>query len=114
MGHHEKEDKKTGKEKKGKESASESSSSSSHSHSHSHHEESNHVQCRPCAFILGLPFAVLGVFLSLLGVVIWVAGTIFSCICPCCGCCVLLVNLALKLTRAPLKILRWFIDSIPC
>ncbi|CAK7322703.1 unnamed protein product [Dovyalis caffra] len=70
--------------------------------------------CRPLAFLLGLPFALLALVLSIVGAVIWIIGTILSCLCPCCVCCAALANFAMDLVRLPVKILRWFIDQIPC
>ncbi|KAJ9170907.1 hypothetical protein P3X46_018970 [Hevea brasiliensis] len=70
--------------------------------------------CRPLGFLLGLPFALVALLLSLVGAVLWIIGTIFSCLCPCCVCCAGLVNFALELIKLPFKILKWFTDHIPC
>ncbi|XP_050135741.1 signaling peptide TAXIMIN 2 [Malus sylvestris] len=70
--------------------------------------------CRPLGFLLGLPFALIALVLSVLGAVIWVFGTVLSCLCPCCICFSGLANLAVSLIKLPFKIITWFIDQIPC
>ena len=40
--------------------------------------------------------------------------TILSCLCPCCICCAGLANFAVDLIKLPVKVIRWFIDQIPC
>ncbi|XP_008810862.1 signaling peptide TAXIMIN 2 [Phoenix dactylifera] len=70
--------------------------------------------CRPLGFLIGLPFAVLALALSLVGAVVWIIGTIFSCLCPCCACFAGLANLAVGLIKMPVKVIRWFIEQIPC
>ncbi|KAE8679957.1 hypothetical protein F3Y22_tig00111392pilonHSYRG00054 [Hibiscus syriacus] len=70
--------------------------------------------CRPLGFLLGLPFALIALVLAVVGAVIWVLGTILSCICPCCICCAGLANFAVDLIKLPIRVLRWFIDQIPC
>ncbi|XP_058735229.1 signaling peptide TAXIMIN 2-like [Vicia villosa] len=71
-------------------------------------------ECRPLGFILGLPFAFLSLILSLIGAILWIFGSIFSCLCPCCICCTGLVNFAVCLVKLPVRVLRWFVDQIPC
>ncbi|KAB1227989.1 hypothetical protein CJ030_MR1G022976 [Morella rubra] len=71
-------------------------------------------ECRPLGFLLGLPFALVALVLSVIGAVIWVLGTLLSCLCPCCICCGMLANLAVDLVKLPVKVLRWFTDQIPC
>ncbi|CAL0329002.1 unnamed protein product [Lupinus luteus] len=71
-------------------------------------------ECRPLGFLIGLPFAFLSLILSLAGAVIWLLGTILSCLCPCCICCAELANVAVSLVKLPVRILRWFISQIPC
>ncbi|KAI5326992.1 hypothetical protein PRUPE_5G004400 [Prunus persica] len=70
--------------------------------------------CRPLGFLLGLPFALVALVLSVVGAVIWVLGSVLSCLCPCCCCVGGLANLAVTLIKLPVKIIRWFIDKIPC
>ncbi|XP_074560337.1 signaling peptide TAXIMIN 2 [Curcuma longa] len=70
--------------------------------------------CRPLGFLIGLPFAVLALAFSLLGAVVWIIGSILSCLCPCCICFSGLANLAVSLIKMPVKVLRWFIGQIPC
>ncbi|KAJ3670614.1 hypothetical protein LUZ60_008040 [Juncus effusus] len=70
--------------------------------------------CRPLAFLIGLPFAILSLILSLLGAVIWLIGSILSCICPCCACFSILANFAMELVQVPFKVMECFIDLIPC
>ncbi|KAK1325414.1 hypothetical protein QJS10_CPA01g02040 [Acorus calamus] len=71
-------------------------------------------ECRPLGFLIGLPFAVLALLFSLVGVIIWIIGSVISCICPCCVCCAGLANLAVDLIKLPVKVIRWFIGQIPC
>ncbi|KAL9458253.1 hypothetical protein AB3S75_007173 [Citrus x aurantiifolia] len=71
-------------------------------------------ECRPFGFLIGLPFAFIALLLSLVGAVIWLLGSVLSCLCPCCVCCAGLANIAMDLVKLPITILRWFIDQIPC
>ncbi|KAI5662494.1 hypothetical protein M9H77_21817 [Catharanthus roseus] len=70
--------------------------------------------CRPLGFLIGLPFALVALVLSLIGAVIWTVGSLLSCLCPCCICCAGLANLAMNLVKLPFKIIQWFIHLIPC
>ncbi|ESQ51688.1 hypothetical protein EUTSA_v10017452mg [Eutrema salsugineum] len=70
--------------------------------------------CRPLGFLLGLPFAFLSLLLSIVGVVIWIVGLLLSCICPCCLCVTILVEMALGLIKAPIHVMEWFTSTIPC
>ncbi|KAL6975882.1 hypothetical protein U1Q18_024679 [Sarracenia purpurea var. burkii] len=70
--------------------------------------------CRPLGFLLGLPFALVALVLSLVGAVVWVLGSVLSCLCPCCCCCTGIVNLAMDVIKLPFKIITWFTDQIPC
>ncbi|OAY35309.1 signaling peptide TAXIMIN 2 [Manihot esculenta] len=70
--------------------------------------------CRPLGFLLGLPFALVALILSLVGAVIWIIGTVLSCLCPCCVCCAGLANFAVDIIKLPFKIIKWFTDQIPC
>ncbi|TMW88697.1 hypothetical protein EJD97_018221 [Solanum chilense] len=70
--------------------------------------------CRPLAFLLSLPFALLSLFVSIIGVIVWIVGLSSSCICPCCLCVTVLVELALKLMKAPIHVMEWFTHQIPC
>ncbi|XP_078439047.1 taximin [Wolffia australiana] len=70
--------------------------------------------CRPLGFLIGLPFAILALVLSLVGAVIWIVGTLLSCLCPCCVCFAGLANLAMALIKLPVKVMRCFIEQIPC
>ncbi|WRX28500.1 hypothetical protein QQP08_020987, partial [Theobroma cacao] len=40
--------------------------------------------------------------------------SIFSCLCPCCACCVPIVDMAMSIVKLPVTIIQWFIDLIPC
>ncbi|KAD3068768.1 hypothetical protein R6Q59_017203 [Mikania micrantha] len=71
-------------------------------------------RCRPLGFLLGLPFAFVALLLSLIGVVIWIVGLILSCLCPCCFCVTVIVELALALIKAPFSVMKWFTEQIPC
>ncbi|KAL4619726.1 signaling peptide TAXIMIN 2-like [Castanea sativa] len=71
-------------------------------------------QCRPLGFLIGLPFAFVSLLLSLVGCVVWIIGSVLSCLCPCCACCAGLANLAMSIVKLPIKVLQWFIDLIPC
>ncbi|CBI20252.3 hypothetical protein CK203_089283 [Vitis vinifera] len=70
--------------------------------------------CRPLGFLIGLPFAFLALILSVVGAIVWILGTVLSCLCPCCICCAGLANLAVGLVKMPIKVMRWFIEQIPC
>ncbi|OAY34001.1 signaling peptide TAXIMIN 2-like [Manihot esculenta] len=70
--------------------------------------------CRPLGFLLGLPFALVALLLSLVGAAVWIIGSVLSCLCPCCVCCAGLANLAMDLIKLPFKILKWFTHQIPC
>ncbi|CAD5188075.1 unnamed protein product [Musa acuminata subsp. malaccensis] len=70
--------------------------------------------CRPLGFLIGLPFAVLALALSLVGAVVWLLGTILGCLCPCCICFSGLANLAMTLIKMPVNVIRWFVRQIPC
>ncbi|KAJ4980677.1 hypothetical protein NE237_031514 [Protea cynaroides] len=70
--------------------------------------------CRPLGFLIGLPFALVAVVLSLVGLIIWVLGSILSCLCPCCICCAGIANFAMDLVKLPVKVIRWFIEKFPC
>ncbi|KAK9075634.1 hypothetical protein SSX86_003960 [Deinandra increscens subsp. villosa] len=71
-------------------------------------------RCRPLGFLLGLPFAFVALLLSIIGVVIWIVGLILSCLCPCCFCVTVIVELAISLIKAPFSIMKWFTEKIPC
>ncbi|KAI3710184.1 hypothetical protein L2E82_39958 [Cichorium intybus] len=71
-------------------------------------------KCRPLGFLLGLPFAFVALLLSVIGVVIWIVGLILSCLCPCCFCVTVIVELAISLIKAPFSVMKWFTEQIPC
>ncbi|KAH7435838.1 hypothetical protein KP509_06G081200 [Ceratopteris richardii] len=71
-------------------------------------------ECRPLGFLIGLPFALICILLSILGAIVWVIGTVISCICPCCFCLPPLVNFALALIKAPFRVIKWFASKFPC
>ncbi|CAN1169424.1 Signaling peptide TAXIMIN 2 [Linum perenne] len=70
--------------------------------------------CRPLAFILSLPFALISLIISSIGAIVWIIGSIINCICPCCVCCTGIADLAVTLLKLPFTIVEWFIDCIPC
>ncbi|KAF3788385.1 hypothetical protein EJ110_NYTH20874 [Nymphaea thermarum] len=89
-------------------------------------------ECRPLGFLLGLPFALLCLLISIVGVAVWIVGycpslslpwrkgvgnwcrLLLSCICPCCLCVTVLVEVALELIKAPIHVMEWFTSKIPC
>ncbi|XP_028792972.1 signaling peptide TAXIMIN 2-like [Neltuma alba] len=71
-------------------------------------------ECRPLGFLIGLPFALASLLLSLVGAVIWIIGSVLSCLCPCCICFAALANFAMGLIKLPIQVMQWFIDKIPC
>ncbi|KAG0461198.1 hypothetical protein HPP92_021167 [Vanilla planifolia] len=81
-------------------------------------------ECRPLGWLLGLPFALLSLIVSLVGVVVWIVGDgseaveidrlLLSCICPCCLCVTVMVELAIELIKAPIHVMQWFTAQIPC
>ncbi|KAE8662804.1 hypothetical protein F3Y22_tig00113124pilonHSYRG00094 [Hibiscus syriacus] len=70
--------------------------------------------CRPLGFLLGLPFALLSLIISIIGVVVWIVGLLLTLICPCCLCVTVLVEMALELVKAPIHVMEWFTEQIPC
>ncbi|KAL0535015.1 hypothetical protein IC582_029326 [Cucumis melo] len=75
---------------------------------------SEKCNCRPLGFLLGLPFAFLSIFVGFVGVVIWIVGSVLSCICPCCFCVTVVIEFALALINAPILVMKWFTSKIPC
>ncbi|OAY54829.1 signaling peptide TAXIMIN 2-like [Manihot esculenta] len=72
------------------------------------------ADCRPLGFLISLPFAFLSLILSLVGLIVWIIGSVLTCICPCCICCVGVANFAIELIKLPVNIILWFIELIPC
>ncbi|GAV60139.1 hypothetical protein CFOL_v3_03670 [Cephalotus follicularis] len=70
--------------------------------------------CRPLGFLLGLPFALLSLIVSLVAVFVWIVGLLLTCICPCCLCVTVIVEVALELIKAPIHVMEWFTSKIPC
>ncbi|XP_022955033.1 uncharacterized protein LOC111801456 [Cucurbita pepo subsp. pepo] len=70
--------------------------------------------CRPLGFLLGLPFAFLALFVGFVGIIIWIFGSVLSCICPCCLCVTVAVEFALALINVPILVMKWFTSKIPC
>ncbi|XP_019708301.1 signaling peptide TAXIMIN 2 [Elaeis guineensis] len=72
------------------------------------------ARCRPLGFLLGLPFAVLALLLSLVGAVVWFIGFALTCVCPCCcGCCTWVANLAVDIIQLPVRVIQCFMDNVP-
>ncbi|KAK2996998.1 hypothetical protein RJ639_024996 [Escallonia herrerae] len=73
------------------------------------------MECRPLAFLIGLPFALLALVLSVVGAVVWFIGFVSI---------ELFVPLLHMLHRScefggkpgetSVKIIQWFVDLIPC
>uniref|UniRef100_A0A2P2IMY5 Uncharacterized protein n=1 Tax=Rhizophora mucronata TaxID=61149 RepID=A0A2P2IMY5_RHIMU len=72
------------------------------------------ANCRPLGFLLGLPFALLSLLISIVGVVVWIVGLLLTCICPCFLCVTVMVDLAVELIKAPFHVMEWFTSRIPC
>ncbi|BBN14405.1 hypothetical protein MPTK1_6g11390 [Marchantia polymorpha subsp. ruderalis] len=70
--------------------------------------------CRPCGFLLGLPFMLLSAILSLVGIIVWVIATLLICICPCGVCLAAVVSFAIWLIKMPIHVITWFTRQIPC
>ncbi|XP_059295078.1 uncharacterized protein LOC132048187 [Lycium ferocissimum] len=70
-------------------------------------------KCRPVAFPLGLPFALISLVLAFIGGIIWIIGLMLTCICPCCFCVTILVEMALSLVNAPFQFFQYITDKIP-
>ncbi|ONH91493.1 hypothetical protein PRUPE_8G118700 [Prunus persica] len=66
--------------------------------------------CRPLGFLLGLPFALLSLVLSIVGLVIWIVRLLLTCICPCCLC----VTVVVELVKAQIHVMEWFTSQMPC
>ncbi|KAM3287178.1 signaling peptide TAXIMIN 1-like [Capsicum chacoense] len=66
-------------------------------------------------FIIGLPFALLALLVSLLGLIVLIVVLTLSCICPCL-CAIAFVHyawelikeIAWKLIMAPIHVMKWF------
>ncbi|KAG5622465.1 hypothetical protein H5410_007683 [Solanum commersonii] len=71
------------------------------------------TKCRPIAFLLGLPFALISLVIAFIGGIIWIIGLILTCICPCCFCVTVLVEMALGLVNAPFQFFHYITDKIP-
>ncbi|KAF5778258.1 hypothetical protein HanXRQr2_Chr12g0545411 [Helianthus annuus] len=72
------------------------------------------MNCRPLAFLISLPFALIASVLSIIGAIVFIIGVVVTCICPCCICCALLPTLAVSLLKLPVDVVLWFLDFIPC
>ncbi|XP_049384703.1 uncharacterized protein LOC125848806 [Solanum stenotomum] len=71
------------------------------------------TKCRPIAFLLGLPFALISLVIAFIAGIIWIIGLILTCICPCCFCVTVLVEMALGLVNAPFHFFHYITDKIP-
>ncbi|KAK8716387.1 hypothetical protein V6N13_043698 [Hibiscus sabdariffa] len=71
-------------------------------------------ECRPLGFLLGLPFALVALLISTVGVLVWIVGLTLTLIFPCCFCVTVIVEVALELVKAPFLVLQWFTHQIPC
>ncbi|MCD7448559.1 hypothetical protein HAX54_044163 [Datura stramonium] len=70
-------------------------------------------KCRPIAFLLGLPFALISLVIAFIGGIVWIIGLMLTCICPCCFCVTMLVEMALSLVNAPFAFFQYITDKIP-
>ncbi|XP_072962832.1 signaling peptide TAXIMIN 2-like [Typha angustifolia] len=70
--------------------------------------------CKPLGFLIGLPFALLSLVLSIVGAIIWIIGTLLTIVCPCCVCFAWLANTAMDLIQLPVSVIQCFVDLIPC
>ncbi|GAB4849468.1 hypothetical protein Ancab_004262 [Ancistrocladus abbreviatus] len=61
-------------------------------------------ECRPLGFLLGLPFALAALLLSAAGLIVWILGSILSCVCPCCPCIGGIANGAMSIVKLPVKV----------
>ncbi|CAN4084146.1 unnamed protein product [Withania somnifera] len=75
------------------------------------------TKCRPIAFLLGLPFALISLVIAFIGGLIWIIGLMLTCICPCCFCvtglATVLAEMALGLVNAPFQFFQYITDKIP-
>ncbi|XP_016458203.1 uncharacterized protein LOC107781896 [Nicotiana tabacum] len=71
------------------------------------------IKCRPIAFLLGLPFALISLVIAFVGCIIWILGLMLTCICPCCFCVTILVEMALSLVNTPFAFFQYITDKIP-
>ncbi|GMI67790.1 TAXIMIN 1 [Hibiscus trionum] len=71
-------------------------------------------ECRPLGFLLGLPFALVSLLISFVGVLVWIVGLTLTLVCPCFLCLTVIVEVALELVKAPFVVIQWFTQQIPC
>ncbi|MQL87705.1 hypothetical protein Taro_020246 [Colocasia esculenta] len=69
---------------------------------------------RPIGWLLSLPFVLLSLIFSAIGVFIWTVGTSISAVCPCCMCVTVLLEYAIEMIKVPLHVMEWFTSLIPC
>ncbi|RDX93816.1 hypothetical protein CR513_23875, partial [Mucuna pruriens] len=75
--------------------------------------EGEFCECRPLGFVIGSPFALLSLLFCPVGAIICLLGSILS-LCPCCEGCREMGNVGVGLVKLPIRVLRWFIERIPC
>eukprot|EP00656_Telonema_subtile_P019095 TRINITY_DN2037_c0_g1_i1.p1 TRINITY_DN2037_c0_g1~~TRINITY_DN2037_c0_g1_i1.p1 ORF type:complete len:128 (+),score=8.43 TRINITY_DN2037_c0_g1_i1:211-594(+) len=76
-------------------------------------KDADDAKCKPCAFILAMPFMLIGIILFPFGLLF----KLLKCICCCApgGCCMSCIfGAAETLTQIPCKIYDCFKSCIPC
>ncbi|KAK7263692.1 hypothetical protein RJT34_31286 [Clitoria ternatea] len=71
-------------------------------------------ECRPLGFVTGLPFALVSLVLAPVGAVIWLIGSILSCLSPSCMFFTELTDVGVSFMKLSIRVHKWFIRQIPC
>ncbi|ONK69180.1 uncharacterized protein A4U43_C05F20170 [Asparagus officinalis] len=75
---------------------------------------SGNCEFRPLGFLLGLPFAFLSLFISMAGAIVWMYGVMITVVCTCCPNAPKVIERGHVLMRTPIRVMRWFMETIPC
>ncbi|KAI9086719.1 hypothetical protein K1719_031313 [Acacia pycnantha] len=70
--------------------------------------------CKPIGLMLGLPFALMAAFISIIAATIFVFGRLLHKVSPCFKNCDQVADRACGLTDLPIRVLRWFFENSPC